>query len=67
MNEKQLLKRKMVLKSQALKLIRAERENLKRRVFLLNLKEHLECEMTENFEPQLSLRIDAVNFLLESV
>jgi len=66
-SKKQILKRKIHLKGQALKLIRAERDELKTWLFLLNLKARLESQMTEQFDPALSVRLDCVIALLDSM
>jgi hypothetical protein len=66
MDERQTLKRKIKLKTQAVRLIRAERAELREHLFLLNFKDHLEQQMKREFDSKLSLRVDAVNFLLST-
>lgn len=64
--ESKILKRKITLKGQALKLIREERAELKRRLFLLGLKGHYEKQINDHFDPLLSHKLDCVIHLLES-
>jgi aspartokinase-like uncharacterized kinase len=66
MNEKQVLKRKIFLKAQAVKGIRAERQGLKRRLSLLELKEYFENQIIDKFDPRLSAKLDCVIYLLEA-
>ena len=65
-DERALLRRKLFLKSQAIKLIRGERKELRERLFLLNLKRSLESRIGNDFDQELSARIDAVTCLLEA-
>lgn len=65
MTERETLKRKMFLKGQAIKGIRAERQGLKRRLSLLELKEYFENQITDKFDPALSKKLDCVSFLLD--
>jgi hypothetical protein len=65
MNEIKLLKRKLVLKKQALKLFAEKVEELKDRLALLKIQQRTEGRMKENFDPAISRRLDAVNVLLE--
>lgn len=65
-SETQFLKRKIHLKGQALKLIRLQREELRERLRLLNMKSRLESQINETFDPALSSRLDCVIALLES-
>jgi len=64
MNEREILKRKIRLKTQAIKLIRDERKELRQRLFLLEFLESLEQRMDQDFDRELSAKIDCVNFLL---
>lgn len=66
MNEKKILRRKIMLKNQAIKIIRMERDALKQRMNLLSLKARLEGQMTDSFSPSLSNSLDCVQFLLET-
>ena len=59
-SKKQILKRKIHLKGQAIKLIHFEQEELITHLFLLNLKARLESQMTEQFNPVLSRRLDSM-------
>jgi hypothetical protein len=63
--ESKILKSKIKLKGQALKIIREERAELKRRLFLLGLKDHYETQIDIQFDPLLSSRLDCVIHLLE--
>jgi hypothetical protein len=64
--ETEILRRKMQLKTQALKLIRAEKEELCHRLTLAKLKTYLETRITQDFNRELSAQLDAVQFLIES-
>jgi hypothetical protein len=64
MNEKEILQRKIKLKGQSLKLIRGERDQLKQRLFLLQLRDNFLKTMGPDFDPVLSQKIDCVDFLL---
>ena len=64
MNELTILRRKIFLKGQALKLIRAERETLKDRLSVLQIRENLLEQMTDEFNPVLSQKLDCADFLL---
>jgi hypothetical protein len=64
-SETQILKRKIYLKGQALKLIHVEREELKEQLCLLNMKARLESQMKERFDPALSSKLDCVHVLLD--
>lgn len=66
MNEKQILRRKITLKNQAIKITRMERDAMKQRMNLLSLRERLEGQMTESFSPSLSNSLDCVQFLLDT-
>ena len=66
MNEdEKIIRRKIHLKTQALKLIRAEKEELCHRLALAKLKTYLERQIARDFDPELSARLDAVQFLIE--
>ncbi len=64
MDEKAVLHRKILLQGQALRLIRDERKELKRRLFLLELREDLASQIGTEFDRTLSSKLDAVNALL---
>jgi hypothetical protein len=64
MNEKQILQRKIELKGQALRLIRAEREQMKHRLHLLRFRDNLLKRIASDFDPELSRKLDCVDFLL---
>jgi len=65
MTEKEILKKKIQLKSQALKLIRAERKEHIYRLALIGLKETLEIQIMTKFDSALSRKLDCVIYLLE--
>lgn len=65
MDERQILQRKIKLKGQALKLIRAEREELRRKLFLLELHDFYTSQIKDGYDRRLSSKIDAVNILLD--
>ena len=64
MDEPKVLKRRIFLKGQALKLIRVERKEMKRRLALLDIREFFLNQMNQEFDPVLSQKIDCVDFLL---
>ena len=66
MDERQILKRRIELKAQAIKLIQAERAELRERLSLLIMKERLERQIKDEFDPVLSSKLDCVNNLLET-
>ncbi len=63
--EEKILKRKVLLKSQAIKLFRQDKEDLKLKLVLLKEKGRLEGKMEKDFNPILSRKLDAVLILLE--
>jgi hypothetical protein len=63
--EEKILKRKILLKSQAIKIFRQEKEALKLRLVLSKEKARLEGLMKKNFNPGLSRKLEAVLVLLE--
>jgi len=65
MTEKEILKRKIQLKGQALKLIKEERRELIYRLVLKGLKETLEIQIKTKFDPVLSRKLDCIIYLLE--
>lgn len=66
MNEKAIIKRKVQLKGQALRLIRTERDELRHQLNLLNLRDFLQSQAGKVFDSKLSGQLDAVQFLLDS-
>ena len=64
MDEREDLRRRILLKGQALKLIRAERQDLRQKLFLLELRDFYVSQIKEPFDRVLSSKIDAVDFLL---
>jgi hypothetical protein len=65
MDEMKLLKRRLELKKQALKLFVEEIRDLEERLALLKIKQRAEGRIKDNFNPAMSRRLDALNFLLE--
>jgi hypothetical protein len=65
MDEITLLKRKLVLKKQAVNLIKEEVRDLQIRLVLHRIKEHLEARMNQHFDANLSLKLDAIQVLME--
>lgn len=59
-----ILQRKVKLKNQALILIRAERERLKDRLYLLRMRKYLLKRIGPEFDPLLSRKLDCIDFLL---
>lgn len=66
MDEIKQLKRKILLKKQALKLFVEEVEDFEDRLALLKIKQRAERQMKEGFNSALNRRLDCVNFLLEN-
>ncbi len=66
MTDLEIIKRKILLKGQALKLITAERKELFQRFALVGLKETLEGQIKDRFDPVLSRKLDCVTYLLEN-
>jgi hypothetical protein len=59
-----ILQRRIKLKGQALKIIRAERNELRQRLSLLRMRESLLEQMGPDFDPEVSRKLDCVDFLL---
>jgi hypothetical protein len=66
MDEITLLKRKLVLKKQAVSLINEEVRDLQIRLALHRIKEHLEAKMNQGFDISLSRKLDCINYLIEN-
>jgi hypothetical protein len=66
MDEREFLKRKIFLKGQALKVIRAERNKMRERFTLLNFREKILMQMRPEFDPELSQRLDCIDYLLKA-
>ena len=66
MNEKASIKRRIELKSQALRLIRTERDGLRHQLNLLSMRAFLQGQAGKVFDSRLSAQLDAVQFLLDS-
>ena len=67
MNEREIIDRKIVLKQQAICLIKDEIEDLRSRSSLLDLKERLEDKLNENgFNSVLSQKLECIQYLLEN-
>lgn len=64
--QKKILKRKIKLKGQAIKLLREEINQFKRILFLKDWKHDLEKQLTKGFDAVLSAKLDCVIHLLES-
>ncbi len=65
MTEFEVLKRRIKLKRQAIPLIQGEIRQEQLRLALLTIKADLEAQMTGEFDPVLSRKLDAVGVLLE--
>ncbi|HOO51636.1 MAG TPA: hypothetical protein PLK94_10155 [Alphaproteobacteria bacterium] len=66
MNELQTVKRKILLKRQAVRVINDEIRELRFKRNLLQMKADFERQIGKDFDKRLSHRIDAVRFLLEN-
>ena len=67
LSEKEIVRRKIQLKTQALKLIRAERDQLSHLENLIKLRAHLQRQIGDKFDPSLSQQLDAVQYLVEAL
>jgi hypothetical protein len=65
MTELEILKRKLVLKKQAVNLINEEVQDLQILLVLYKIKKHLETKTNQTFDPVLSRKLDCLNYLLE--
>jgi hypothetical protein len=66
MNEIAILKRRLVLKKQAVDLINEEVRDLQILLVLHKIKKHLEAKINQAFDPVLSRRLDCLNYLLDN-
>ena len=66
MNELEILKRKIFLKKQALKLSIQEIEGLDDRLCLLKIKQRVESRLNKEFDSSLSRKLDCINYLLDN-
>lgn len=66
MTETQTIKRKIILKKQAVKVIRGEIAELQFRLFLTQRKIDLEQRMSTDSDPALSRKLDCIIYLLEN-
>ncbi len=65
MTELEILKRKLVLKKQAVNLINEEVRDLQILLVLHRIKRHLEAKINQAFDPVLSRKLDCLNYLIE--
>jgi len=65
MTAQETLKRKIQLKGQHIKLIKAERRELIYRLALMGLKEALEAQIKTKFDRVLSRKLDCITYLVE--
>ena len=65
MTEQKLLKRKIILKKQAVNLINEEVRDLQILLVLHKIKKHLEAKINQAFDPVLSRKLDCLNYLLD--
>lgn len=66
MTPAEIVKRKIKLNGQAVKIIRGEMRELGYLKNLFGLEKFLQSKITQEFDPSLSTRLDAVRFLIES-
>ncbi len=66
MTDREIIKRKIQLKGQHLQLIKVERRELIHRLALMGLKDTLESQIKDNFDPVLSRKLDCVTYLLKN-
>ena len=65
MIELQTIKRKILIKRQARRVMLEERRELEFKLTLLQMKNNLEAQMAKNCDPTLSRRLDCITHLLE--
>lgn len=66
MNDAQTVKRKILLKRQAVRVINDEIRELRFKNDLLRMKANLEGQIGKDFDRRLSQKIDCIIFLLEN-
>ena len=66
MTEREILKRKVQLKNQALRLIQIERDKLRHGLNLFKLRDFLQKRIQRDFDLELLAQLDAVQYLLDS-
>ena len=65
-NEVATIRKKILLKRQALQLIRVEIEELRERLNLIEIKERLEGQIESTDDSIVGRKLDCINFLLEN-
>jgi hypothetical protein len=63
MNDRQILKRKIQLKRQALDIINDEMRELQFRLSLAYMVEHLEQQQCNDFDPLVSRKLECLDFI----
>ena len=66
MTEMQIIKRKILLKRQAIKVIQGEIKDLDFRMTMTLMKADLEARMSKDFDPAISRKLDCVLYILEN-
>lgn len=66
MTELQTIKRKLLIKRQARRVILEEIRELEFKLILLQMKNNLEAGMPKIFDPNISRKLDCINYLLEN-
>jgi len=66
MDSQELIKRKIHLKRQGLKLTKGDILKLQEQLILIRMKDSLESQTSGNSDPILSQKLDCVIFLLEN-
>jgi hypothetical protein len=66
MNKQQILKRKIQLKKQAVKVIKSDIIGLNQQLALIYIKEHFEKQIGDGFDPVLSRKLDCLDYLLDN-
>ena len=66
MNERQILRRKVRLKKQAVEVIESDIIGLNQQLALICIKEHFEKQIEDGFDPVISRKLDCLNYLLDN-
>lgn len=66
MDQLAILKRKILLKKQAVDWINKEARDLQILLALQKIREHFEAKITQPLDPVLSRKLDCINYLIEN-
>lgn len=65
MDDKEVLKRKIKLKGQAIELFKAERTKMRFKLALMKWEESLEAQIGKEFNSALSKKLECLTYLLD--